>query len=103
MRSEVLKSIHEFNSGERSVEQLKLDFVDFIKYGVENELTAVESKEFRRLFSGWIDMYDSKLQPRPGVIGYFHDLWDQVFFSKYRISMSELRQRTKRFETFLKK
>jgi hypothetical protein len=101
MKSQLLSLLHAFNCDAITIEQFRRALLSLIKQGMEQDLTDVERKKFRGLFANWIDMYDSKLQPRSGIVGRFLDICDQIFHSNYRISVVQVRERTREFESFL--
>jgi len=98
MNRDLAQLIQRFNAGTVSPEELQKGCLHLIKSAAYQEMSTQEWKEFEKLFSGWIDRYDRKFQPRKGPFGKLIDILDQIFLSNYRISVDELRERTSEFE-----
>ena len=99
--SELLGWLRDFLEDKLTVEQLHWRMEKLIKGGYSKILTEKQRREFKGFFAWCVDMYDPKLQPRPGFTGWIRDTWAQVARGEYRVSIKDVKRKAQQLEALL--
>lgn len=91
----------DFLEGRFTVEQLQWRLEKFIKEGHRSTLSLKHRKIIGEFFDWYVDMYDSRLLPRPGIVGHLRDTWAQIIRGEYRVSLQDVRRKAQEVQASL--
>ncbi len=100
-KGDLIRSLQEFNRGNRSIEQLQTDCFMLFKRGVREQLAKPEREALEQVFKNWIDKYDPTLPPRSGAFGRLLDKLDGAIRGRHRVGLDQVRDKTKWLENIL--
>jgi hypothetical protein len=102
LRLKFVQAVERFNSGVLDIPGFWEEVEALNRAGLSRELKEGEEADAVGQLTWSLDMFDSRLQPRPGLMGRLRDILGAAVRDEYRISEEEVKARALAVERIMK-
>jgi hypothetical protein len=103
MREQLTNLLARLNERSMDIFEFRSRLNTLLKGGVKQHLSSKEASIFKDFVAWYLDMYDPKLPPRPGILGRIKDRYSQLLHGEYRVDEADVRNKAEELRQLLLK